>query len=364
MIFCGDISLSHKGTVQIIDLPEVLKSKYWFGNLEGTLIDVSSEESDALLQKHGVFNSFEAVQELSKTIRFEGFSAANNHIFNYGDAETTLNNIRKLGLLSVGLGKDLNDASKSISINDEHGVNYTVLSFAWRLTESQIASHCKEGVNPWTRKHSLESVRKAVGEGKQNIVVFVHWNYEMNYLPFPYDRQLAHELIDAGATAVIGCHSHRVQPVEVYKGKPIIHGLGNFLFENNVYFNGELNFPNISEEEYAFEIDNNGNYKIHVFKYNTKENALVFVKTISLTDKEEEIKNLSNITAKDYEQQYVTYFNSKPRRQRILCPIFRTHESCLSYWLKEKERDIHEALLKAVLKMRLHSGSKSGKVYK
>ena len=96
MIFCGDISLSHKGAAQIIDLPEDLKSKYWFGNLEGTLIDVSSEDSGALLQKHGVFNSFEAVQDLSKTIRFEGFSAANNHIFNYGDAETTLNNIRKL----------------------------------------------------------------------------------------------------------------------------------------------------------------------------------------------------------------------------------------------------------------------------
>ena len=364
MIFCGDISLSHKGSVQIIDLPEELKSKCWFGNLEGTLIDVSLEENDALLQKHGVFNSFEAVQDLNKTVRFEGFSAANNHIFNYGDAETTLNNIRKLGLLSVGLGKDLDEASKSISIIDEHGINYTILSFAWRLTESQIASRYKEGVNPWTRNHSLESVRKAVDEGKQNIVFFVHWNYEMNYLSFPYDRQLAHELIDAGAAAVIGCHSHRVQPVEVYKGKPIIHGLGNFLFENNVYFNGELNFPDISEEEYAFEIDGNGNYKIHVFHYNTKENVLSYIKTVALTEKEEEIKNLSNITTNDYERQYIAYFNSKPKRQRILCPIFRSHESCLSYWLKEKERDIHEALLKVVLKMHLHSGSKSGKDYK
>ena len=364
MIFCGDISLSRKGAVQIIDLPVDLKFKYWFGNLEGTLVDVSSEERNALLRKHGVFNSFEAIQGLNKTLRFVCFSLANNHIFNYGGAETSLDNIKKLGLSCVGLGKDLNDASKCISIKDEYGINYTILAFAWRLTESQIASRRSEGVNPWNKKHSLESVRRAVDEGKQNIIVFVHWNYEMNYLSFPYDRQLAHELIDAGAAAVIGCHSHRIQPVEVYKGKPIIHGLGNFLFENDVFFNGELNFPNISEEEYAFEIDDNGDYKIHVFHYNTTENTLHYVRTETLTEKEEGIKNLSNLSSTEYEKQYVTYFYSKPKRQRILCPIFKTDESRLSYWLKERERDIHETLLKAVLKMRLHRGSKSGKVYK
>jgi len=186
----------------------------------------------------------------------------------------------------------------------------------------------------------------------------------MNYLPFPYDRQLAHELIDAGAAAVIGCHSHRTAPVEMYKGKPIIYGLGNFLFENNVYFNGQLNFPEISEEEFAFEIDEEGTYRIHIFRYDTLHNVLEYERTEELTEQKGTIKNLTGISAEDYEKHYLEYFKSKPRRQRILCPIFKTHESRFSYWAKEKERDLHEMFLKAVLKLRLHGSSKSGKNYK
>lgn len=192
----------------------------------------------------------------------------------------------------------------------------------------------------------------------------MHWNYEMNYLPFPYDRQLAHELIDAGVAAVIGCHSHRTAPIEVYKGKPIVYGLGNFLFEDNVYFNGELNFPEISEEEYAFEIEKEGKYKIHVFQYDTQKNVLKYERTEEVTEQEGTIKNLSGVSAKDYEKQYTKYFKSKPRRQRILCPIFRTNETGFSYWMKEKERDLHELLLKMIVKFKLHGSSKSGKTYK
>ena len=35
--------------------------------------------------------------------------------------------------------------------------------------------------------------------------------------------------IDAGADVVIGHHAHLLRGIEVYKGKPIFHGLGNFV---------------------------------------------------------------------------------------------------------------------------------------
>ena len=41
----------------------------------------------------------------------------------------------------------------------------------------------------------------------------------------------AHLMLDAGASAVIGSHPHVTQGAEVYRGKPIIYSLGNFVFD-------------------------------------------------------------------------------------------------------------------------------------
>jgi poly-gamma-glutamate synthesis protein (capsule biosynthesis protein) len=43
-----------------------------------------------------------------------------------------------------------------------------------------------------------------------------------------YERQVAKAAIDAGADVVIGHHAHILQGMEVYKDRPIFHGLGNF----------------------------------------------------------------------------------------------------------------------------------------
>ena len=43
-------------------------------------------------------------------------------------------------------------------------------------------------------------------------------------------REIAHAAIDAGADAVVGHGPHFVLPVEIYKGRPIFYGMGNFSF--------------------------------------------------------------------------------------------------------------------------------------
>ena len=42
-----------------------------------------------------------------------------------------------------------------------------------------------------------------------------------------YERPIAHAAIDAGADIVLGHHAHIVRGIELYRGKPIFHGLGN-----------------------------------------------------------------------------------------------------------------------------------------
>ena len=42
-----------------------------------------------------------------------------------------------------------------------------------------------------------------------------------------YERPVAQAAIDAGADIVLGHHSHIIRGIELYRGKPIFHGLGN-----------------------------------------------------------------------------------------------------------------------------------------
>jgi poly-gamma-glutamate synthesis protein (capsule biosynthesis protein) len=50
--------------------------------------------------------------------------------------------------------------------------------------------------------------------------------------PLPFQRGFAHVAVEAGADAVV-CHGpHVLRGVELYRGRPIFHGLGNFIFQN------------------------------------------------------------------------------------------------------------------------------------
>ena len=44
-----------------------------------------------------------------------------------------------------------------------------------------------------------------------------------------YERKVAKAAIEAGADIIVGHHAHILRGIEIYKGKPIFHGLGNFV---------------------------------------------------------------------------------------------------------------------------------------
>ena len=63
------------------------------------------------------------------------------------------------------------------------------------------------------------------------IIVTLHWGVEHTLQPTIQQRLEAHQIIDAGADAIIGHHTHTLQTVKQYKGRPIYYSLGNFIFD-------------------------------------------------------------------------------------------------------------------------------------
>jgi poly-gamma-glutamate synthesis protein (capsule biosynthesis protein) len=69
----------------------------------------------------------------------------------------------------------------------------------------------------------------ALREEADIVVGSLHWGLDREVLE--YMIEIGHAAIDAGADLVIGHGPHFALPVEVYAGRPILYGLGNFSFD-------------------------------------------------------------------------------------------------------------------------------------
>jgi len=63
------------------------------------------------------------------------------------------------------------------------------------------------------------------------VLPIMHWGWENELTANPRQRQLARRMIDAGADAVIGGHPHVRQDMDLYRGKPIVYSVGNFVMK-------------------------------------------------------------------------------------------------------------------------------------
>lgn len=65
----------------------------------------------------------------------------------------------------------------------------------------------------------------------QFIVVLVHAGAEYRALGSDAYHTYLRTFVDAGADAVVAAHAHVISDMEVYRGKPIFRGVGNFIFD-------------------------------------------------------------------------------------------------------------------------------------
>lgn len=65
------------------------------------------------------------------------------------------------------------------------------------------------------------------------LIVSLHWGAEYQKEPAIWQKELAHQIIEAGAKVIIGHHPHVIQPTEKYQDGLIFYSLGNFVFDQD-----------------------------------------------------------------------------------------------------------------------------------
>src|SRR5437867_5433140 len=84
-------------------------------------------------------------------------------------------------------------------------------------------------------EHNYDAMVKTVKAARKDadlVIVAIHWGVELDTKPRDADIALGQRFIEAGADILFGSHSHRLQPMAVYKGRPIFYSLGNFVWPN------------------------------------------------------------------------------------------------------------------------------------
>ncbi len=189
---------------------------------------------------------------------------ANNHVLDWGRAGLldTLATLHEAGIRTAGAGRGQSEAAGPAAI--ELPGKGRVLVFAFGMRDSGIlpgwsAGDNQPGVN-FLADLSAERVeaigRQVRSEKRQGdlVVVSLHWGGNWGFAIPEAQRDFAHGLIDnAGVDLVHGHSSHHVKGIEVYQGKPILYGCGDFLndyegIEGEEEYRGDLSlmyFPTL-----------------------------------------------------------------------------------------------------------------------
>ena len=180
--------------------------------------------------------TFRALPERVEVLHQLGVDAvtlANNHVYDYGpDAlMDTFAVLEEAKIPYFGAGRTLEDAMEPLYLEIDGKV--VALAAASRAEKNKMTLQATETEPGILRCYDTELFLQVIREAKEHAdfcIAFVHWGTEYSFELEQVQRDTGKAYLDAGADVVIGAHSHCLQGMEYYNGKPIIYSLGNYWF--------------------------------------------------------------------------------------------------------------------------------------
>ncbi|MCX7882578.1 MAG: CapA family protein [Brevinematales bacterium] len=195
-------------------------------NLETTVATNGSPQT-----KTHVFRSPPEVLHWLTNAGVDVVSLANNHAMDYG-AEALLEmreHLRQYGIRFAGAGKNWEEAIQPVIVTQK-GMTVGIVCAGFQKPEHLVATEKRPGTAGLRWKKIVPMVKKLRRE-VDYLIFFVHWGWE--YVVSPLEKEQvsnAYAVIEAGADVIVGHHPHILQAIEVYRGRPILYSVGNFVF--------------------------------------------------------------------------------------------------------------------------------------
>lgn len=158
---------------------------------------------------------------------------ANNHSIDQGRQGLldTRDRILAAGMVPIGAGETMEEASRPVLLD-------SVPRRVWVVPSLRLAleNYAYLPGRPCVSQEEFPALLRQVRQLRSVdphcfIIILLHWGGENTMRPILQQVAEAHRLVEAGADAVVGHHSHTLQPVEHYRGRPIYYSIGNFIFD-------------------------------------------------------------------------------------------------------------------------------------
>jgi poly-gamma-glutamate capsule biosynthesis protein CapA/YwtB (metallophosphatase superfamily) len=245
----------------LLAVPDIL-----FGNLEAAFTDDPHPAPSVGIPVIPGSKNLDAFSRAG----FKILSMANNHIVDAGHTAMLENRsrLRALGVQTCGAGENLADARRP-AIVEVRGTKIAFLAYAsvfpmgyearsnvpglvpmraYDLWRPVLENYHVPGTLPQAQtvpdERDLAALADDIAKAKQQAdLVFTsfHWgDYLRPYHLTDHETRTAKWCIDQGADMVIGHHHHALRGMEWYRGKPILYGLGHFVFDLRIQISEEF----------------------------------------------------------------------------------------------------------------------------
>jgi hypothetical protein len=254
--FVGDINLQdfprEKNPFNRL-MPYMQGLDFSVGTLEGLLAD-----EEELFYKPGFVHVGRNRAPALRDAGFRALNLASNVTYGREAIENTLEELDAAGIAHVGAGSN-RDAARAPAIVEVNGYRIGIVSRTsvfWpsghealegqagvmplrvttayqphpRLIELPGAPAIVHTTPDANELEELKADVAALRGSVDFVFCYFHFGVSMQRDVVQYQRTVARAVVDAGADAVFGSHAHVIQPIEVYKGKPLFFGLSQAIF--------------------------------------------------------------------------------------------------------------------------------------
>jgi poly-gamma-glutamate capsule biosynthesis protein CapA/YwtB (metallophosphatase superfamily) len=244
----------------------LLKGDVIFTNFEGTV----AEKGQSVTEGRGFLAPPEALDAL-QALGFNLIALSDNHSFDLKATgiQNTLREVKSRNLAHAGIGNNLEEAAAPGYLHTPKGTIALVSIASGLIAEGGSATAARPGVNelrveaggkpnesttllpsePGNEPNAEDKSRilQSIRDARQHADLVVVYEHNHVFLNRPFSALFAEELperlapadwlkrwthdeIDAGADIIVMHGSPMIHGVEIYRGRPILYDLGNFIF--------------------------------------------------------------------------------------------------------------------------------------